>query len=717
MTPFYTILTNYGKTAIAEALAAQQPLKIPHMAVGDGGGEYYEPTEAQTNLRNERWRGELNDLRADEALQGQVIAEAIIPHGIEGDWTAREIGLFDAKGGLVAVGKYPEAYIPSALSGAKSQVYINIVVRVDNVAAVELVVNHDTVIASKQYVAESLYQFQNLLGEITKTYKTYTEMAQDDSVAVGQLVETQGYYAVNDGGAGVYRITDQHDAYVEFICPMLPNGNIAQLHTDFSVSALTCGVRFNGVGTDENTQRYEAAANYCASRQLLLTYPVGKFVATRDITVRGDIQDVGVQGFNRDQVHSWIHMNGFTLHRIGANVRTEGVVFTSNGRKDTPREKPIIRHIHPSPVYYADVDAYYYNCNILDAFTLVYLVGRGITFTNCNLSIFTYALSLHWQEGHDPAHTDPERTNEQGMRVYVFNGCRFHGAIDGYILENRGFNKNNARGLGLHGCYIDTACGYVLGSMHDFHIDVTHIHASRKLFELADGDELVNGVVNGVIKGRVNPNVANGGGLERIIEQRGDTSRIDGVTINANVERVTQAAYSLSGLVGNLFISGSYRDIGRDNGINGSQNRFIDATRVKQFTGKIALNQGCAEFSQPEFADTYTTLGIPDGVLEVNAFSTNLRGHTANFIRGKNGDISRHTYVGDGTGIRDIELPDDAMYCLLYVMSGSNSGRSGLAMDFRFGGSGDAILQTTKTLRVRGIFNTSNVDYMYIVHY
>lgn len=93
------------------------------MGVGDGGGEYYEPTEAQTNLRHERWRGDLNDLRSDETIQGQVIAEAIIPHDIDGDWTAREIGLYDAKGGLIAVGKYPETYIPPALSGAKSQVY------------------------------------------------------------------------------------------------------------------------------------------------------------------------------------------------------------------------------------------------------------------------------------------------------------------------------------------------------------------------------------------------------------------------------------------------------------------------------------------------------------------------------------------------------------------------------------------------------------------
>ncbi|MEX6204593.1 phage tail protein [Providencia hangzhouensis] len=154
MTPFYTILTNYGKTVLAQALAAQKPLEIPHMAAGDGGGSYYEPTEAQTNLRNELWRGDLNDLRTDDDIQGQVIAEGIIPIGVDGDWTAREIGLFDKEGGLIAVGKYPETYIPPAISGAKTQVYISIVIKVDNVAAVQLIVDHGQVLASKLFVSE-----------------------------------------------------------------------------------------------------------------------------------------------------------------------------------------------------------------------------------------------------------------------------------------------------------------------------------------------------------------------------------------------------------------------------------------------------------------------------------------------------------------------------------------------------------------------------------
>ncbi|HGN1707912.1 TPA: phage tail protein, partial [Providencia rettgeri] len=208
MKPFFTILTHYGKTALAEALAAQASLEIPFMAVGDGGGSYYDPTELQTNLRNERWRGDLNDLRAEDNIQGQVIAEAIIPHDIDGDWTAREVGLFDAKGGLIAVGKYPETYIPPAHSGAKSQAYINIIIQVDNVAAVSLTTNHDVVIASKAFVENlSLQQEIAFNNALTSNVYPVTNVVQSSGMnnslvhALKNTVSIHKMYAMAKGGS------------------------------------------------------------------------------------------------------------------------------------------------------------------------------------------------------------------------------------------------------------------------------------------------------------------------------------------------------------------------------------------------------------------------------------------------------------------------------------------------------------------------------------
>lgn len=264
MKNFYTILTQYGKSALAEALAAQKKLEIPFIAVGDSAGEYYDPNENQTNLRNERWRGDLNDLRTDDDSQDCVIAEAIIPFDIEGDWVAREVGLYDAKGGLIAVGKYPETYIPSAISGSAKQIYINIVVKVGNVAAVSLIINNDTVLASKLFVLgkgygtvgsfeTGLFEIKSLtnpyqlvllkqesalyywdgefpkvvlpgstpqntggigegkwvsmrsdIGTVVKTYPTVNAMKSDTTSIVNATVRTLGYYHEYDGGGATY---------------------------------------------------------------------------------------------------------------------------------------------------------------------------------------------------------------------------------------------------------------------------------------------------------------------------------------------------------------------------------------------------------------------------------------------------------------------------------------------------------------------------------
>ena len=50
---FYTLLTDRGMAKIANALADKKQLHLQKMAVGDSGGQYYEPTVSQTKLRHE----------------------------------------------------------------------------------------------------------------------------------------------------------------------------------------------------------------------------------------------------------------------------------------------------------------------------------------------------------------------------------------------------------------------------------------------------------------------------------------------------------------------------------------------------------------------------------------------------------------------------------------------------------------------------------------
>ena len=115
-TKFYTLLTEIGAAKLASATALGVPLKITHMAVGDGGGALPTPDAKQTALVNEKRRAALNMLYIDPQNSSQIIAEQVIPEN-EGGWWIREVGLFDESGALIAVGNCPESYKPQLAEG------------------------------------------------------------------------------------------------------------------------------------------------------------------------------------------------------------------------------------------------------------------------------------------------------------------------------------------------------------------------------------------------------------------------------------------------------------------------------------------------------------------------------------------------------------------------------------------------------------------------
>lgn len=550
------------------------------------------------------------------------------------------------------------------------------------------------------------------LGKITKTYDTYYAMTQDSSVALGGVVETLGYYESGDGGGAVYTVTT--DTEIAGIHPKLASNYVAVLRNEFTVKALSCGVKFDGVATIENTKRYENAANYCAQRNLTLKYPAGTFKAASDITVVGSVQDVGVKGFNRYQISSIINMGEYCLHRIGSNARSDSVVFLGNDDM-TENDKSLIKLTHPNPENRADIDAQFIDCNISGAYRLIDIIGRGITLDRCSISSFRRALRLDWNDPFTPPNNDFNQNSEQGMRGYIFNDCRFHGATYGYIFENVGKNKNNARGLYINGGYADTGCGYVYGSANDFYIDMCHIHAYAQLFVVLDGEKLINGKVTGIIKGMNDGDARSG--LYSVLHQRGDTSVIDNVTFDLTLQRNAFATYSFSGVVGNVSITGNHKDICLQNNSGNTVNYFCDMSRVKSYAGDLVIGNGSANYFDNSKSPNYLVSPMPEDRLHYSNFTTSCSGVSSRSIRGRSGNVSRHRYVGDGTGTRSIKLPAKAMYCIIQCLEGVNKDKQIIAINPDFGGTGDALIRNDDTLEVKGAFNTSNVNYLYIVNY
>ncbi|MGU5778739.1 phage tail-collar fiber domain-containing protein [Aeromonas caviae] len=148
---YSAILTNAGQAKLANAIALGVPLKITHMAVGDGNGQPVTPNAAQTALVRETRRAPINTLFQDPTNQSQLVAEQIIPENV-GDWWIREAGIFSGDGTLIAIANTPDTYKPLLSSGAGRTQVIRIVLIVSDTSAVELKIDPAVVLATRKYV-------------------------------------------------------------------------------------------------------------------------------------------------------------------------------------------------------------------------------------------------------------------------------------------------------------------------------------------------------------------------------------------------------------------------------------------------------------------------------------------------------------------------------------------------------------------------------------
>ncbi|HBN0697784.1 TPA: phage tail protein [Escherichia coli] len=158
-TKFYTLLTDIGAAKLASAAALGVPLKITHMAVGDGGGTLPTPDAKQSALVNEKRRAALNMLYIDPQNSSQIIAEQVIPEN-EGGWWIREVGLFDEFGALIAVGNCPESYKPQLAEGSGRTQTVRMVLITSSTDNITLKIDPAVVLATRKYVDDKALELK-----------------------------------------------------------------------------------------------------------------------------------------------------------------------------------------------------------------------------------------------------------------------------------------------------------------------------------------------------------------------------------------------------------------------------------------------------------------------------------------------------------------------------------------------------------------------------
>ncbi|HAY0306926.1 TPA: phage tail protein [Escherichia coli] len=157
---FKTVITDTGAKKLAQAAAPDgKPVRLTHMAVGDGDGTLPTPDSKQTRLVHEVWRHTVNRVILDATHQNRIIAELVIPPETGGFWI-REIGVFDEHGDLIAVGNTAESYKPAVAEGSGRAQTFRTILTVSSTATVALTVDNTMVMATVDYVDNKLKEHE-----------------------------------------------------------------------------------------------------------------------------------------------------------------------------------------------------------------------------------------------------------------------------------------------------------------------------------------------------------------------------------------------------------------------------------------------------------------------------------------------------------------------------------------------------------------------------
>lgn len=155
------LLTPAGTRKIAASMVGGSLFAPATIVLGDGGAgaglpyTVYEPTGAETQLRRQVAQFVAAAVSRPPADPGDVVIEVVVPV-TAGDWWVTEIGVLDADGELIAIGKVPPFQKVGSASGSYDDLVLEVALSVGRAANVVVTIDASKVIATRDYVRTEL---------------------------------------------------------------------------------------------------------------------------------------------------------------------------------------------------------------------------------------------------------------------------------------------------------------------------------------------------------------------------------------------------------------------------------------------------------------------------------------------------------------------------------------------------------------------------------
>jgi phage-related tail fiber protein len=152
---YQAVLTTIGAAKIAAAIATDTQISIDEIKIGDGGGAETNPAPEDTDLVNVVFSDVPNAIRVDPFNGSRIVAEILVP-AAEGGWTAREIGIYDGDGDLIALSRMPEIYKPLPSEGATADFVCRMFLVISDTSAITLTIDTGVTVATQDWVNNQL---------------------------------------------------------------------------------------------------------------------------------------------------------------------------------------------------------------------------------------------------------------------------------------------------------------------------------------------------------------------------------------------------------------------------------------------------------------------------------------------------------------------------------------------------------------------------------
>ncbi|SFY11977.1 Phage tail-collar fibre protein [Pseudomonas sp. NFACC36] len=132
------------------------------MLIGDANGTDPVPSPTQTQLINQVYRAQLNQLRVSPTDPNILIAEVVLPPDV-GGWWVRELALEDKDGVFCAVGNAAPSYKPLLTQGTGRNQVVRMHIITSGTANIQLRIDPSVVLATREYVDSRIQEELNKL--------------------------------------------------------------------------------------------------------------------------------------------------------------------------------------------------------------------------------------------------------------------------------------------------------------------------------------------------------------------------------------------------------------------------------------------------------------------------------------------------------------------------------------------------------------------------